>query len=161
MTKSTIQHSKSWLWLVLGLPLAAVIGCLVTMSIAVKFQDPVVGNDYYKRGKSIHLERAGYQEAKRKNLAFSVVIHPQELILKQVSGDYYSEDLHVNLYHPTLANKDIKQLVKRRKDGSYRVQLAFSLKSKRHVELQAADNTWRLKHTFNPLNKDFVIRSPK
>lgn len=161
MTKSTIQHSKSWLWLVLGLPLAAVIGCLITMSIAIKFKDPIVGNDYYKRGKSIHLERASYQEAKRKNLAFSVVIHPQELILKQVSGDYYLEDLRVNLYHPTLANKDIKQLVKQRKDGSYRVKLAFPLNSKRHVELQNTDKTWRLKYTFNSLNKDFVIRSPK
>ena len=161
MTKSTIQHSKSWLWLVLGLPLAAVLGCLITMSIAIKFKDPIVGNDYYKRGKCIHLERASYQEAKRKNLAFSVVIHPQELILKQVSGDYYLEDLRVNLYHPTLAHKDIKQLVKQRKDGSYKVELAFPLNSKRHVELQNTDKTWRLKYTFNPLNKDFVIRSPK
>jgi hypothetical protein len=70
-SKNTTQATgstkpKAWwhyghAWLVFGGPAAVVIACIVTVYIAVKQQDPVVDEDYYRKGIEINrtLPQAG------------------------------------------------------------------------------------------------------
>jgi hypothetical protein len=60
------NKSKPWwhyghAWLVFGGPAAVVIACIITVYIAVKQQDPVVDEDYYRKGIDINrtLPQAG------------------------------------------------------------------------------------------------------
>jgi hypothetical protein len=52
-------------WLVFGGPAAVVLACIVTVYIAVSKQDPVVDQDYYRKGIEINqtLEREAAADA--------------------------------------------------------------------------------------------------
>ena len=43
-------HRQPWVWLLIALPMTAVIGGMVTIYIAVTTSDGLVVDDYYKRG---------------------------------------------------------------------------------------------------------------
>lgn len=70
-TKAQAHDSKAWwhyghAWLVFGGPAAVVVACMVTVYIAVTRQDPVVEQDYYRKGIEINqtLKEAETTEAK-------------------------------------------------------------------------------------------------
>ena len=53
------QISKAWwhyghMWLVVGGPLAVVVASFVTLYFAIQVPDPVVDNDYYRKGIEIN-----------------------------------------------------------------------------------------------------------
>lgn len=53
------QNKKAWwhyghAWLVFGGPAAVVIACMITVVIAVKGQDPIIDQDYYRHGTEIN-----------------------------------------------------------------------------------------------------------
>jgi hypothetical protein len=69
--KAAKVSSKPWwhyghAWLVFGGPAAVVLACIVTVYIAVVKQDPVVDQDYYRKGIEINqtLEREAAADTK-------------------------------------------------------------------------------------------------
>lgn len=57
--ESKAHESKAWwhyghAWLVFGGPAAVVVACMITVYIAVSRQDPVVEQDYYRKGIEIN-----------------------------------------------------------------------------------------------------------
>ncbi|MBA3697232.1 MAG: FixH family protein, partial [Methylotenera sp.] len=53
------QKNKAWwhyghVWLVFGGPAAVVVACMITIVIAVKGQDPIIDQDYYRHGTEIN-----------------------------------------------------------------------------------------------------------
>lgn len=57
------EKNKAWwhyghVWLVFGGPAAVVIACMITIVIAVKGQDPIIDQDYYRHGTEINQELA-------------------------------------------------------------------------------------------------------
>jgi uncharacterized protein len=56
-------YRQRWPWLLMVPPLAAVIGGIVTIVLAVRSDDGVVAADYYKRGLAINAELSRSQRA--------------------------------------------------------------------------------------------------
>jgi hypothetical protein len=56
-------YRQRWPWLLMAPPLAAVIGGIVTIVLAVKSDDGMVAADYYKRGLAINAELSRSQRA--------------------------------------------------------------------------------------------------
>jgi hypothetical protein len=61
-----IQQSLPWwryghVWLVLAGPLIVVVACFVTAFIAFRHPDPVLAQDYYRRGLNINQTLAAQQ----------------------------------------------------------------------------------------------------
>jgi hypothetical protein len=57
MNANTDQHPwyrYPWVWLMIAFPLAAVIGGIVTIYLAVTTSDGLVVDDYYRHGKTIN-----------------------------------------------------------------------------------------------------------
>lgn len=59
MTQNTQMDTKPWwkyahVWLIIAGPLAVVIAGFVTLAIAIRVPDPVVADDYYRRGLNIN-----------------------------------------------------------------------------------------------------------
>jgi hypothetical protein len=57
------DKNKAWwhyghVWLVFGGPAAVVVACMITIVIAVKGQDPIIDQDYYRHGTEINQELA-------------------------------------------------------------------------------------------------------
>jgi len=59
MTNNTQSDTKPWwkyphVWLIIAGPLAVVIAGFITLAIAIRVPDPVVAEDYYRRGLDIN-----------------------------------------------------------------------------------------------------------
>ncbi len=57
--KQEEQSAKPWwqyghVWLIIAGPAAVIVAGFVTLAIAIKTPDPVVAEDYYKRGLNIN-----------------------------------------------------------------------------------------------------------
>ena len=72
VTDPTPWYRQRWPWLVMLPPAAAVIGCAVTIVLAVRSADGVVAADYYKRGLAINEQLARTQYAAQLNLRAQV-----------------------------------------------------------------------------------------
>jgi len=56
-------YRQRWPWLLMAPPLAAVVGGIATLVLAVKSDDGMVAADYYKRGLAINAELSRSQRA--------------------------------------------------------------------------------------------------
>lgn len=59
MTHKTQLDTKPWwkyphVWLIIAGPVAVIIAGFITLAIAVRVPDPVVAEDYYRRGLEIN-----------------------------------------------------------------------------------------------------------
>ena len=50
-------YAEPWVWLLIALPMTAVIGGMITIYLAVTTSDGLVVDDYYKRGKAINIRK--------------------------------------------------------------------------------------------------------
>jgi hypothetical protein len=69
---TTPWYRQRWPWLVMLPPAVAVVGCIVTITLAVRSSDGVVAADYYKRGLAINEQLARSQQAARIGLQATV-----------------------------------------------------------------------------------------
>ncbi len=65
-------YREPWVWLVLGLPAVAVIASMITLVLAIRSNDGVVADDYYKRGLAINEQLARSREAVRLGLVAAI-----------------------------------------------------------------------------------------
>jgi hypothetical protein len=65
-------YRQRWPWLLMMPPLAAVIGGVITLVLAIRSNDGVVAADYYKRGLAINAELSRSQRAADLGLAADV-----------------------------------------------------------------------------------------
>lgn len=66
------EKNKAWwhyghMWLVFGGPAAVVVACMITIVIAVKGQDPIIDQDYYRHGTEINKELAEEKNIAQQN----------------------------------------------------------------------------------------------
>lgn len=61
-------YGEAWVWFLIALPAAAVLGSAVTIVLAVRSADGVVAADYYKRGLAINEQLARTRAAARLGL---------------------------------------------------------------------------------------------
>ncbi|WP_310626321.1 FixH family protein [Limnohabitans sp.] len=57
--KQDTSDTKSWwqyghVWLIIAGPAAVVVACFITLAIAIRVPDPVIADDYYRRGLDIN-----------------------------------------------------------------------------------------------------------
>jgi len=82
-------YREPWVWFVIGLPLTAVVASFVTLALALRSDDGVVAEDYYKRGLAINEQLGRSAEAVRLGLVATIElegVQPQERIRLRLSG---------------------------------------------------------------------------
>jgi hypothetical protein len=65
-------YRQAWPWLLMVPPLAAVVGGIITLVLAVRSDDGVVAADYYKRGLAINAELSRSRRAAELGLTAEV-----------------------------------------------------------------------------------------
>lgn len=138
-------YRQFWPWFIMALPASAVVAGLTTVAIAVRNQDSVVRDDWYKEGKAINQDLARDARATALGVTASVTVDDLTgdvgIRLQQAPGAAEPPQLSLYFQHPTKAEAD-QQLVLARKGGSYRGQLPRGLHGRFHVELGTPE--WRL-----------------
>lgn len=141
-------HKQFWPWFLVAVPMAAVIGGLVTLYIAMTNIDGLVVDDYYKQGLAINRTLARDTKAQELGLAALARIDlDTNRVHLQLAGDRETLDpeaLRLLLVHPTRSNMDITLDLKWMGHGSYISELPALAAGKWHLLLEPKSLEWRL-----------------
>jgi hypothetical protein len=137
-------YREPWVWLLIALPMTAVIGGMITLYLAISTSDGLVVDDYYKRGKAINLDLARDDAAARYGVTASLVLYQGnavQLRLGAINGSW-PESISLSLLHPTRAGFDQVVQLHHAGAGNYRGRIDALGKGHWYVQLEADD--WRL-----------------
>lgn len=145
-----VQRKSAWwrepmVWLIIALPVTAVVASLITWWIAARGADPLVAEDYYKQGMAIQqiLER----ESRAAALGLSAELQAQGGELRvHLDGrlDTFPDTLRLTLVHPSRQEQDLTIDLSATALGEYRAALPPIPAGQRRLILESAGQDWRL-----------------
>lgn len=150
------------MWLVIAIPLSAVIVGTIMITLSITTFDGLVEDDYYKKGKEINqlLERDEF--ALENGIQAKVHIDDQTGViavgLSSAANYEFPERMGISLLHPTQSRQDIKLLLQKGPDGRYYSELLEPLKDGRWY-FRISEPNWRLQQLITwPVLKKFTIQ---
>lgn len=147
ITKSQVWYREPWPWILILLPLSAVVASMITLWLAVKSADGLVEDDYYKQGmainKTLHRDQAAQALRLGANLAIGA---GGKTITLDLSGDLKSfpKSLALSFLHPTQSGRDHKITLQANPAGRYIAALPELGSGRWKIVLEAPDDGWRL-----------------
>lgn len=141
---------EPWVWLLIALPMSAVIAGMFTLYLAIASSDGLVVDDYYQRGKEINLDLARDEAAARYQIEASLALDVSgdmvNLKLSAIDGTW-PDNLRLSLLHPTRAGHDQVLTLMHGTAGNYRGRINELTQGHWYVQLEADD--WRLSGTLH------------
>ena len=118
MNTATIEdptpwYRQKWPWLLMVPPVSAIVGCTITITLAIRSADGMVAADYYKRGLAINEQLA------RSQFAHSIGLQAEVSVRGVASGDDVKVRLRAEQTLPAEATLKLR-LVHPGRDGSDR-----------------------------------------
>lgn len=145
-------HQEPWVWLLIAIPLATVVGGFVTLSLAIRSGDELVLDDFRKEGLAIYADPRRDAAAAELGVTAELSIDRQdgrvEVTLSLPQGESPAELLLV-LSHATRAEFD-HMVVLRRSGSGYGGRLERFEPGRWYLELTPRARDWRLKGVFEP-----------
>lgn len=152
----TVTTGRKWyrepyVWMLISFPLAAVIGGIITITLAIKSDDGLVVDDYYKEGLKINrtLERDNAAKAYDLQAKLQLPENAGEFrLILSGNGDFSPpKELSVKFLHATRGGHDQEIAMKKSMGNTYLGQIPKLISGKWHILIEADD--WRLvEHTF-------------
>ena len=152
MEKPQPWYKQFWPWFLIILPLIVVAASIATLMISLKHADTLVADDYYKQGKGINQDKHRVQKARALGLQFSIAVEGNQVLIKQHGGEPYKAALAVEFYHPTIKERDFKELAVADGNNVYRITLPQQVNGDWQVRLESFDKSWRLQKRFTLSN---------
>ena len=138
-------YREPWPWLLIAGPAAVLVAGAVTIWLALRSNDGLVADDYYRRGLAINQVLVRDREAARLGLRASVRMTASGAVEVTLSGDpVYPRAVMLTLVHPTRAGEDQSFPLARVGRGVYRSQEGLLPKGRRNAVLEDEAGTWRL-----------------
>lgn len=161
-TPPTRWYREPFVWLLIAFPATAVIAGFVTLGLAIRSDDGVVEDDYYRKGKEINRVLARDRAAARLGLESTLVLDAarRELALRLSAKQATTlpAAVEIRFLHATRAGLDQSLLLARAADGAYRAPLPPLAPGHWNVQLAAQD--WRLVGSLQvPGTGRFVLRA--
>jgi hypothetical protein len=155
--------SKPWyrhpyVWMLIAIPLCAVIGGIVMLRLAIVTSDGLVVDDYYQRGKEINQVLERDRRAAAMGVEGIVELdHARDRVRLRLSGgEGFSPPTEVELaiLHPTRAGRDHRVVLSAVGESSYEGALPLLERAEWDLQIQAQD--WRLTGTLEVPTFDTV-----
>jgi len=139
-------YREPWPWLLMLGPAVAVVAGIATLILAIRSNDGLVADDYYKQGLAINrtMERDDEARAMRygAELAFSRGDRKVRAILSGVGP--LPAGLRLHLIHPSRSSADEAVMLRSVGTGIYEGQCRRELTGRRHLILEDQQATWRI-----------------
>jgi len=139
-------YKNPYVWLVLGIPCAAVVAGIVTLGIAVRTHDGLVVDDYYKRGLEINKVLVRDRIAQSYGLKARVAISegPGLVRVTLAANDRfaYPNDLMLTMAHATRGGFDQTLPLTRIGGNVYEGALGRLVPGSWYAQIEADD--WRV-----------------
>ena len=135
-------YKNPWVWLVIALPMSAVVGGIITIFITNANQPDMVVDEYYKKGKAINLELSLYRKTKELGLEFTVKFEDNRVV---ITPNKQHPALKVELVHSTLAAKDFDLVATPNANGQLTATFEQELTGKWQMFIAPMDSSWKTK----------------
>ncbi len=155
-------YTYPMVWLVIAIPLTAVVLGLSLAYLAATTFDGMVVDDYYKRGQEINMVLKRDHFATEYDVIADVAIDTElgvvSVAMSSVKPYEFPDALGLAFLHPTRANHDHKLLLEKGPDGRYFVDLNEPLTDGEwHIRL--SDKNWKLQRRFQwPNRSQFRVK---
>lgn len=156
-------YREPWPWILAAGPFIVVIAGIYTAWLAVKSNDGLVTEDYYRKGLAANQTIARSEEAAKMGLVAGIRVSEDSLSVRLQAGDkgfVMPPTLVVTVNHPTRAGLDQSRLLARAGDlyaGEFRLPAAGHWL----VLLEDEGKTWRLMgNVVLPANGETLIGVP-
>lgn len=139
-------YREPFVWMLIFIPLSAVVGGLITLGLAISSDDGLVVDDYYWRGKQINrvLERDRWAAA-HEIKADLVLDYERRVVTARLAAREAIQlpaRIRLALLHATRAGFDQTLELNRTLDGSYHALLPTLVPGHWYLQLESGD--WRL-----------------
>lgn len=130
-------YRQFWAWFVLGPLLLVIIVASFTVSIAFRYADDVVSDNYYKDGRMINQVLEQDDAARALDLQGSLQIDNAlgEVHVRLSANDALSDTLLLLFSHPVAADKDLQLVLRQIAPGHYRAELPAPIAYRWYVRL--------------------------
>lgn len=150
--KTVPWYRQGWPWFLILLPATVVVACFVTLYLAIRHQDSLVHDDYYKEGLAINRDLARGEYAREHAIAgvlsFDATTLAVELQLDNASPTL--PGLRLEVLHPTDQARDQVLTLLRAGDNIFIGKAAAPIDGKFYLLLEPAHgeaHLWRLRGT--------------
>lgn len=141
----TPWYRNRWFWLVAAPPIAAVIGGLLTVLIAVRNADSLVVDDYARIGRAFDLDQSRDRRARALGVTATLRVDaPSGTVALSIRG-VPAQAVDLRLIHPTDATGDRQIRLTPGADDRYAGNLGRLDAIRHHVEIASPDQGWRLR----------------
>lgn len=142
-------YRQMWPWILIALPMSAVIASFITMYLAIVTKDSMVVDDYYKEGKAINQRIQRDVQAAHAGVTATLSTAGSsavELNLQAVDASDFSmpATLTVRWVHVTDSSRDETVRFDRVRDGVYRGLAAWPTEGRWRVHVEDPAGAWRL-----------------
>lgn len=139
-------YREPWPWLLMSGPAVVIVAGFLTLWLAVKSDDGLVADDYYKRGLAINQTLTRANHAAELAMGASVELDVQGGLarVRLTGAGVLPPVLRMRLVHPTQAVADQTIELRAQTSGEYTGKLAAAIAGRRVVMLEDMGRTWRL-----------------
>ncbi len=155
----TPWYREPWPWVLLGLPLTAVVAGIVTLIIAIKNQDGLVAEDYYKQGLAINRVLERESRAHQLGLTANLMFSGDRLRIRLQGSGEFPDQLQVHFVHPTRAGEDREIGLPGVAAGWYEGNLPRLASGHWRIQVEDAKSTWRLTGNWTTDQSTLLISS--
>lgn len=138
-------HHNRWFWLVAAPPIAAVIGGLLTVVIAVRNADSLVVDDYARVGRAFDADRSRDRRARALGVTATLRVDRRDGAVELAVQSVPARTLDLKLIHPTDASGDRQISLSPDEQGRYVGNLGGLDTFRRQVEIASPEQGWRLR----------------
>lgn len=145
-------YHEPWPWILMTGPAIVVVAGIATAWLAVRSNDGLVEDDYYKKGLAVNQQIARDQEATGLGLSGELMLGTASdvrLLLNARQGGMVPDSVILRVMHPTRAGSDQTIVLKRDASGFYSGRFNTPLAGRWHVQIEDQQKLWRLAAEWN------------
>jgi hypothetical protein len=140
-------YKQFWPWFLISLPLAVVIASIVTINIAIRTDDGLVSDDYYKEGLAVHMDADSTAKAKALGIAgtLSLAVDTGAITLTLADTNAVADPtLSMKVVHPTRPDQDQTVLLTRLSATRYAGRIESLGPANWKLKVHPQDKSWRI-----------------
>ena len=144
-------YKQLWPWILIAIPVVTAIKAVHTIVVMQQHSPDLVVDDYYKAGRAINMQLAKYREAALRNLDAHVLVAGNRAVVRFAENTVLDGTVHLDFYHPTLAERDFALDAERSGELLYVATLPVTPSGKWQLVVSDASKDWKLRATLELL----------
>ena len=161
LTPSLPWYRHRWPWLLMLGPFIVIVAAMITLWLALRSNDGLVADDYYKQGLAVNQVTSRDRLAVELGVGGDVALDADRrlirVLLRRGRLAEMPAVLVLKLSHPTRSGFDHSFRLQRDDSGSYSAAFTGDLSGRWHVSLEDEGRLWRLAATWDNAKQAVLV----